>query len=211
MAYLMIDAENVQPSLAIMAKWPKDGTAKIMIFFGKAQTKVREKAKQQLGSTAELIQIEGQGKNALDFHIAFYIGQLAAKDAEAQFVVISKDTGFRPLVKHLAGRGIQCQQISSVAEVNLDKTPAPTDEEMKAVILNLAKRGKALPKQRAALRTATRDVLGKKVDAVIEELMKRGVVTESNGKLTYKLPSHMAPAFRTTTQAAMPANSGMSK
>ena len=198
MVYVMIDCENVKANLAIMAEWPKDGTVKIMIFLGQAQAKVREKAKQQLGSAAEFIQIEGQGKNALDFHIAFYIGQLGAKHAGAQFFVVSNDTGFDPLIKHLSCRKISCERVSSVAENQSVKppTPARTAAETRAVIQNLVKRAKSLPKKLATLQSAIRDVLGKdvsgeKVDAGIKELMNRGVVKESKGKLTYKLPSRV--------------------
>lgn len=53
---------------------------------------------QQLGADAQYIKIGGSGKNALDFHLAFYIGELSARDPEAYFNIVSKDTGFDPLV-----------------------------------------------------------------------------------------------------------------
>ena len=47
------------------------------------------------------MKIGGNGKNALDFYLAFYVGDLAAKDPEAGFHILSDDTGFDPLIKHL--------------------------------------------------------------------------------------------------------------
>ena len=51
---------------------------------------------QNFGADAEYIQIDGHGKNALDFHIAFYIGRLAMESLGAFFHIISGDTGFGP-------------------------------------------------------------------------------------------------------------------
>ena len=60
-------------------------------------------ALQTLGSSAEYVTLETTGANALDFHIAYYIGVLSSQDPSAFFHVISKDTGFDPLIKHLKG------------------------------------------------------------------------------------------------------------
>jgi len=51
-----------------------------------------------MGERAEYVRISGNGSNALDFHIAFYIGQLAAHEPDAYFHIISKVTGFDPLI-----------------------------------------------------------------------------------------------------------------
>ncbi len=75
-----------------------------MVFIGANQTKVPfevAQAMQAMGSNAEYVKIAGNGSNALDFHIAFYIGQLAAADPTAFFHIISKDSGFDPLIAHL--------------------------------------------------------------------------------------------------------------
>jgi len=88
--YILIDFENVQP------KELSDLNAehfRIIVFAGASQ-KVPiplAKALQPMGSRAEYIQISGNGPNALDFHIAFYIGWFAKQDKTAQFYIISKD------------------------------------------------------------------------------------------------------------------------
>ena len=56
-----------------------------------------------------------------DFHIAYYIGRLAAETPDAFFHVISKDTGFDPLIKHLKTQKILCQRSKSIAEIPLVK------------------------------------------------------------------------------------------
>jgi len=55
---------------------------------------------QSLGSAAQYIKMTGTGKSALDFHIAYYIGELAVRNPNAHFHVISRDTGFDPLLTH---------------------------------------------------------------------------------------------------------------
>jgi hypothetical protein len=68
----------------------------------------------------ELIQIKGQGKNAADFHIAYFIGKLAKEIPEASFHIISKDTGFKVLADFLNQKqGIFCRVESSIAEMPL--------------------------------------------------------------------------------------------
>ena len=63
---------------------------------------------QSLGADAEYVRIEGNGPNALDFHIAFYIGNIAAKDPDCYFHIISKDTGFDPLIKETLHKSALC-------------------------------------------------------------------------------------------------------
>jgi hypothetical protein len=57
------------------------------------------RALQAFGPDVEYVQMDGNGTNALDFHIAYYIGRLAAEYPDAYFHIISKDTGFDPLIK----------------------------------------------------------------------------------------------------------------
>ena len=82
----------------------------VVLFVGAKQAKVPfdlAVAMQALGEKAKYIKIAGSGRNALDFHIAFYVGELSTKEPDAYFYVISRDTGFDPLIKHLKGRKIR--------------------------------------------------------------------------------------------------------
>ncbi len=116
-SYVLIDFENVQPkNLGLLESQP----FKVLVFVGANQTKVSlelARALQALGKNAEYIKISGNGQNALDFHIAYYIGKLAAGEPSAQFHVISKDKGFDPLIKHLKGQKIRVQRERDLAEI----------------------------------------------------------------------------------------------
>jgi hypothetical protein len=50
----------------------------------------------------------GNGRNVLDFHIAWHLGEDVARTPRAYVVIVSRDTGFDWLVKHLKVRGLKC-------------------------------------------------------------------------------------------------------
>lgn len=90
------------------------GGCRIKLFLGQNQSKVPVpllQALQPFGSDVEYVQISGSGPNAVDFHIAFYIGRLANQTTNAHFNIVSRDTGFDPLVRHLHTLNIKCRRI----------------------------------------------------------------------------------------------------
>lgn len=145
--FFLIDFENVQPK---MLGRLKPGTARIKVFLGQSQTKLLlelVQALQPFGSDAEYIQISGSGPDAVDFHIAFYIGRLASAEPAPSFTIISKDKGFDPLVKHLGSLGIKCRRVleippsegSSVPSLPPTKVAAPAKSAVvKAVVAKSA-------------------------------------------------------------------------
>src|SRR3546814_10787787 len=104
--YILIDYENVQPkNLALL----EGDHFRVKVFIGAALAKLPSDlvaGMQALGSRAEYIRISGNGPNALDFHIAYYIGKIASEEPKAFFHIISKDTGFDPLIAHLKSNKI---------------------------------------------------------------------------------------------------------
>ncbi|MFG6429783.1 PIN domain-containing protein [Roseateles sp. LYH14W] len=104
--YVLIDYENLQPELLAAIDLPH---FRVIVFMGANQTKVPVEFAarlQQLGPRAQYLSITGTGRNALDFHIAFYLGELLAKDGEAFFHVIAADKGYDPLLQHLRDRKV---------------------------------------------------------------------------------------------------------
>src|SRR5690606_34018686 len=94
------------------------GTCKIKLFLGQNQNKVPvelSRVLQPFGPDVEYLTISGSGPSAVDFHIAFYIGHLAPVHPDARFTIVSRDTGFDPLVRHLSStRGIVCRRIAAL-------------------------------------------------------------------------------------------------
>lgn len=193
--YILIDFENVHPkNLELVTKHP----FKVYVFVGANQTKVSfdlADSMQLLGNDAKYIKIAGNGQNALDFHIAYYIGELAGKDPEAQFHIISKDKGFDPLVKHLKERKIKVMRETDLAEIPLLRVPASTsdDEKIAAIVKNLGGRGQSRPRKVRTLENTINTLFTRKLEKselgeLVKELQKRKLIVVNQGNVSYKLP-----------------------
>jgi hypothetical protein len=126
--YVLIDFENVQvKSLALL----KDDHFRVYVFLGPHNAKLPVDlviAMQGMGSRAAYVTLEKPGNNALDFHIAYYLGVLSQADPAGAFHVISKDSGFDPLIQHLKKIRIQasrCPSIEAIAGLTAVSAPAP--------------------------------------------------------------------------------------
>jgi len=111
--YLLIDLENVVPGLIADLL----DNQIVFIFTGSKQTRISRDlviSTQPFGKQIRWITIGGNGKNAADFHIAYYIGSISEKDPGASFTILSKDAGFDPLIKHAVSKGIQCRRIEDI-------------------------------------------------------------------------------------------------
>lgn len=194
--YVLIDYENVQPSnLEILKQHP----FKVFVFVGSNQVKVPfelASAMQSLGDAGQYIKISGNGKNALDFHIAYYIGELAAKESSAHFHVISRDTGFDTLISHLAERGIKIQRERDLAEIPVVRMSAATstDDKVAAIVKNLAGRGQSRPRKVKTLSNTINSLFTKKLsepqlNSIIKELERGKHIKVNNGNVSYQLPS----------------------
>src|SRR5688572_30358082 len=78
---LLIDLENVQKADLSLAP----SGARVLVFYGVTQKKLPEELvvqAQPLGTRLQWIKISGQGPNALDFHVAFYLGQELAASSD---------------------------------------------------------------------------------------------------------------------------------
>ncbi|GGZ63895.1 hypothetical protein GCM10008101_16810 [Lysobacter xinjiangensis] len=64
------------------------------------------------------------------------IGHISAREPGASFVIVSKDTGFDPLIRHLKDRGIACRRIADI--------PAPPGATPAIKAPPVAKKSKAL-------------------------------------------------------------------
>lgn len=193
--YVLIDFENVQPkNLEILSRHP----FRVLVFVGANQAKVPyelAEAMQRLGRNAEYIKIAGNGKNALDFHIAFYIGELATKDPTAYFHIISKDTGFDLLIKHLKSRKIHIQREKDLAEIPVLRMSSATssDEKIAAIVKNLIGRGQSRPRKEKTLRNTinalfTEKLQDQELNELIDGLKRKRYITINDGNISYTLP-----------------------
>lgn len=192
--YVLIDFENVQPaSIAALGAEHFE----VIVFCGANQTKVPldlAMTMQRMAPRARYLQIAGHGANALDFHIAFYIGELAAKDPAAFFHIISKDKGFDPLVAHLKTRSIFAARSASIGEIPLlkaagAKTP---DDRLKAAVENLSQRGNSRPRTIKTLTSTLSALFNKQLSepeiaTLIDRLAKARLIAIDGAKVVYSL------------------------
>lgn len=194
--YVLIDYENVQPEA--MAVLNQDHF-KVLVFVGANQAKVTyevAEALQQMGSRAEYIKITGNGSNALDFHIAFYIGVLAGIEPGAYFHIVSADKGFDPLIQHLKSKKILACRSKDVTEIPIvkaacSKSPA---ERLEIVVADLQRRGASKPRKLKTLGSTINSIFQKslsdqEIEALLTALQKEGYVTVTENGVSYSLPN----------------------
>jgi hypothetical protein len=192
--YVLIDFENVQPkNLELLAEHP----LKVYVFVGETQAKIPfdlADSMQLLGNNARYVKITGTGQNALDFHIAYYIGLLAAKEPDATFSIISKDKGFDPLVRHLTGKKVHIQRHKDLGEMPFLQLSGTTsiDEQVAAIVKNLGGRGQSRPRKVKTLQNTINTLFAKKLEqkelkALVNELQKRKLIVVNQSNVSYKL------------------------
>lgn len=192
--YVLVDYENVQPE-AISALDKEH--FKVIVFVGATQSKVAYEvaiAMQKLGDRAEYIKISGNGPNALDFHIAFYIGRISSIEPDAYFHIVSKDTGFDPLIAHLKSLKIPVHRSKDVNEIPIVKvsTSKTIDEKILVVIEYLKSRGSAVPKTVKTLTSTIQSVFQKNIleseqESIITALQEHGAIAVVGAKVSYNL------------------------
>jgi hypothetical protein len=190
--YVLIDFENVQPDS--LEQLDRD-YFKLLVFVGANQEKFHVDMTTTLhgfGNRVEYIKISGRGTNALDFHIAYYIGQHTAADPAAYFHIISKDAGYDPLIDHLRAKKIFVRRVSTIVDIPLVKiSNCKIITERIDVILGKLKQLKtSKPRSVKALGSLIAALFqgqlsDKEVSGVIKKMANKGYLTVSGSKITY--------------------------
>ena len=213
--HVLIDFENVHvKSLELL----KGEHFRVMVFLGPKNTKLPVDlvlAMQTFGTRGEYVMLESPGANALDFHVAFHLGRLAAEDPSGFFHIISKDTGFDPLIQHLKARKVFSARSPSIEEMPCFRAASPVTsaaapaqarpnerhvadagrfEELctmavaQLVAMKRVRPGKLSKLHNAIQSKLGKDVSGSTVDMVCSELVKRGLVKVAGQRLAYAIP-----------------------
>ncbi len=201
--YVLIDLENVQPG-TLERLDPK--LYAVFVFVGANQAKMPTNlvtAMQRFVRGFRCIQISGNGPNALDFHIAYYLGRIAAAEPDASFYIVSKDSGFDPLIRHLSGERIVVRRVPNVDGIASKKpanakpleAPAVTPSDRVAEIIDdLKGRRSSRPRTLKALRATINARFGKllteeELSGIVHQLTNRGIVSLDGTKVSYRLPA----------------------
>ena len=209
--HLLVDYENVQPSLEALAKLAP-GFTDVWLFHGpKEDKKAQAIAASHMRVT--LVPHSGRGKNALDFHLSFYLGYVAAKHPDAELVVVANDTGYDSMIDHAKALGFAARRdgykvpatkkatvvksaASTAATAAAKKVAAKKTVAKKAVTKQVAPMPKALTKV-AALKQAP---VAKKAPAK-KGVAEKAVESKAAKAVQPSTPSKPAPAPQVTLEA----------
>ena len=191
---LIVDYENVQKiDVNLMDK----RNTEIHLFVGAEQNRIPfplvEKA-QSFGPGLVWEKVAGKGRNNLDFHIAYRLGELnRLNDSTVDFVILSKDTGYDALIRFINQAGRKCRRIKNIAEISQKGGHLPESKLTSSVIENLKKiDAKKRPRSRATLRKHIESLLkdrarANEIEEIVEELFVKEWLAEANSRLRYSI------------------------
>lgn len=205
--YILVDFENTQ---VVVPEQISGLPVKLVIFVGKAQSHLPVELVQRLlkcQCTVEIYESAGNGKNALDFQMAFYAGRVFEKEPEACIHIASHDKGFDPLVAHIKKQGRCCSRVDdfkslpflALAEskrqsVKEDFTKSSQSHRIEIAIQRLTKMSSASrPRKLRTLKSAlhaqyAKQLSEKEVEEVLSELIQSGhVLLGEKESVSYKL------------------------
>ena len=187
---LLVDFENVQQ----VDLTRLDDNYHVVIFVGSGQKSVPVDlvtSAQKLGGRLEWQRVEGNGRNALDFYIAFQLGRLIEKSPSLHCIVLSKDKGFDPLIQYLNKNGMKCKRVNSLLELE-PKSATVEEPNYKRVFELLGKMDKkSRPRKRATLSQHISSMFQKNisqsdVNRIIDILFANKMISECNNAISYE-------------------------
>lgn len=187
--YIYIDYENL-PGVEV----ENIEDAKILIFLGENQKKIPTETirkTQPMGDRVEWVTISGVGRNALDFHIAYYLA-LNNTDPSACHYIVSMDAGYDPLIKHVVKFGQRVKRIITLEEIKEKPVLAPELAQKYAKVLEILKKQDKTrrPKIRKTLASSIETLFQGQVskedtDLLIEHLFRERFIEEKNKRIAY--------------------------
>jgi hypothetical protein len=207
--HVFVDLENVK---SIDAAVIGGKHLRLQVFLGPQNKKLDVEVVEKLLENAQavqLIRIATVGKNALDFVLAYHLGQAVFTDPKGYFHIVSKDAGFDALVDLLKSRHVKVKRHTDWSTLHFQSTPkaaaavvAPVEvakpafsEAAQKLLENLRKNLKGRPKKEKTLIAHAMNYTGKdKPDAeakavkVVGELKKgKLIAVDDKGAVTYQL------------------------
>ena len=180
---LLVDYENIQA--VDLQALPDD--VKVGFVLGGKQGKLPTALvvqAQSMGSRFDYVRILSVERNACDFCIAYYLGELLHANPQAECVILSKDQkGFDPLVKHLTvERGLKVRRVSAQQDA-FDEIAGATRKTPFERLIWLLKKEKVLPRKRQGLEGKVKswfqDLSPADRDGLVAQLFEGGFVKES--------------------------------
>lgn len=208
---IFIDYENLSN---IQIESLRKDDQHILMVIGQSQTKISFDTVQSahsFGKNLDWIKIEGEGKNNLDFHIAYLLGYYAnATSSDVEFIILSKDTGYDKLIEFIKKSKRKCSRYNGIDEykfggkfsaekavvgqkpnnsANSSLDPVLT-ERTKKVYDTLKKTLKnKRPRKRASLEKYIENLFknqtGVNAEEITDEMNNKNLINENSGNISY--------------------------
>ena len=107
--HVLLDYENVQPSEEELRHMVPD-VGQVWVFHRPQQRQVEQRFA-SFGAGVTAVPISRTGKNALDFHLSFYMGYVASRNPASTMVVVANDKGYEPKPEHARSMGFMARQV----------------------------------------------------------------------------------------------------
>lgn len=187
--YVYIDYENMSNIKSLI---PIDG--QYFFFIGSTQTSLpKELVLATNGTNVKWIGIEGSGKNALDFHIAYYLGRNILPDVV--HYILSKDKGYDSLISSInkSAKAKIAKRIISLDDLKAKEEKEQTENPNYKILvnkLNSISKGNR-PKSETRLKSFIQTQVFTKMPEsdvinLIEELYRNKVISKGiNNRISY--------------------------
>lgn len=207
--HVFIDLENmksIDPAVLGIERWV------IHLFLGPHDKKLEVEVVEAILANSQgvrLIRSPKNGKNALDFILAYHLGQATMVEPNAYFHILSKDSGFDSLIDFLRSKKIEIRRhadwgtlhAATTVKPTIPKSPAPPATSTQKslgpdavkVVAYLKKNPSNRPKKNTTLVNQAKSYMGKDAteamaEAVVEELRHDKLIAiDEKGGLTYLL------------------------
>lgn len=184
--HALVDFENVQPSLEALAKLAP-GCTDVWLFHVPHQAK-QAQAFAASHARVTLVPHSGKGKNALDFHLSFYLGYVAAKHPAASLMVVANDKGYDAMIGYAKLLGFTASRVGFKAK--------------KAAIAKKTATGMA-PAKKAATAAKKKPTAAAPAPVAPSAAAKSGPAKKAAKKTAQKTaPAKKAVAAKTTQKAS---------
>ena len=203
--HVLVDWENVQPKDTDIRTLAPDVTD-VWLFHGPSQRKV-DAHQGSFGDRITLVPIARAGKNALDFHLSFYMGYIASRHPHARFVVISNDKGYAPMLEHATGLGFSARQVGfTQGKVATKRAPSKTPAAKTATNAKTASRQTAAKHPATEPPSTAEKPASAAAPAAKAVRPRKAAPTKSvKTKTSISPPPTTTPPARTPTAKAAPA------
>jgi hypothetical protein len=136
-----------------------------------------------------IVQTPVQGRNALDFVLTLELGRQLAADPDGYFHIVSKDTGFESVVRHLKDQKRLIARHTSLSGIPALWTPQERFEKLKG---QLADNSTSRPSTRKTLENKIKSAFGNTgdpdiIEKAIADIVQSGILSfTEESKVNYK-------------------------